>query len=100
SLLLCGGSPKKRKILPNARVMIHQPSGGFQGQATDIEIHTKEILDIKRRLNNIYVHHTGQPLKKIVDSMERDNFMSAEDALNFGIVDEIISPRDLNKDKK
>lgn len=93
SLLLCGGAPKKRYILPNARVMIHQPSGGYQGQATDIEIHAQEILKIKARLNDMYVHHTGQKLAAIQNGMERDNFMSAEEAQKFGIIDHIISHR-------
>ena len=73
--------------------MIHQPSGGYQGQATDIEIHTKEILSLKKRLNQIYVKHTGQKLPVIERSMERDNFMSAEEALKFGLIDEIVESR-------
>lgn len=93
SLLLTAGSKGKRYCLPNARLMIHQPSGGFQGQATDIEIHTKEILTMKKNLNNIYVKHTGQKLQVIEKSMERDNFMSAEKALKFGLIDKIISSR-------
>lgn len=93
SLLLTAGAKGKRFCLPNARVMIHQPSGGARGQATDIEIHTKEILNIKKRLNNIYVKHTGQKLSNVQRSMERDNFMSAEEALKFGLVDKIIESR-------
>lgn len=93
SLLLTAGEKGKRYCLPNARVMIHQPSGGFQGQATDIEIHAKEILELKARLNKMYVHHTGQKLSVVEKSMERDNFMSAEEALNFGLVDKIITER-------
>lgn len=93
SLLLTAGQKGKRFCLPNARVMIHQPSGGFQGQATDIEIHAKEILELKARLNKMYVHHTGQKLATVEKSMERDNFMSAEEALNFGLIDKIITER-------
>ncbi|MBO7243671.1 MAG: ATP-dependent Clp endopeptidase proteolytic subunit ClpP [Alphaproteobacteria bacterium] len=91
SLLLCCGAKGRRFALPNSRVMIHQPSGGFQGQATDIEIHAKEILSIKARLNQIYVEQTGQPLSVIEQAMERDNFMTAEEAKKFGLVDEVIS---------
>ena len=90
SLLLCCGEKGKRYALPNARVMIHQPSGGFQGQATDMEIHVKEILSIKARLNQIYVEQTGQKLSVIENAMERDNFMTAEEAKKFGLVDEVI----------
>lgn len=93
SLLLQAGAKGKRYCLPNSRIMIHQPSGGFQGQATDIEIHTKEILDTKKRLNNIYVKHTGQKLSVVEKNMERDNFMSAEEALKFGLIDKIITNR-------
>lgn len=93
SLLLAAGAPGKRYALPNARVMIHQPSGGFQGQATDIEIHAKEILSLKARLNQIYVKHTGQKLSMIEKNMERDNFMDAEAAKNFGIVDHVVDVR-------
>lgn len=93
SLLLMAGEPGMRYVTPNARVMIHQPSGGFQGQATDIEIHAQEILNLKKRLNNLYVKHTGQKLATVEKSMERDNFMSAEDALKFGLVDKIVDVR-------
>ncbi len=93
SLLLAAGAPGKRYALPNARVMIHQPSGGFQGQATDIEIHTKEILSLRARLNQIYVDHTGQKLDWIEDAMERDKFLSPEDAKQFGLVDEVVTQR-------
>ena len=86
SLLLAGGAKDKRFSLPNSRIMIHQPSGGFRGQATDIEIHAKEILDLKKRLNGIYAHHTGKKLKTIEDAMERDNFMSPEEALKVGLI--------------
>ena len=99
SLLLTAGEKGKRYVTPNARIMIHQPSGGYRGQATDIEIHAQEILNLKKRLNNLYVHHTGQKLPVIEKSMERDNFMSAEDALKFGLVDEILNARQI-KEKK
>lgn len=93
SLLLAAGAKGKRASLPNSRIMIHQPSGGFRGQATDIEIHAKEILSLKARLNHIYVKHTGKPLSEIENSMERDNFMDANTAKSFGIVDEIMEHR-------
>jgi ATP-dependent Clp protease, protease subunit len=93
SLLLCAGEPGMRYALPNARIMIHQPSGGFQGQATDIEIHAREILNLKARLNQIYVKHTGQKLSIIEKNMERDNFMTSEGAKEFGLVDQIIDKR-------
>ncbi|MDG4543960.1 MAG: ATP-dependent Clp endopeptidase proteolytic subunit ClpP [Rickettsiales bacterium] len=93
SLLLTAGAKGKRFILPNARVMIHQPSGGFQGQATDMEIHVKEILEIKKRLNQLYVKHTGKSLTVIEKAMERDNFMTAESAKEFGLVDKVITQR-------
>jgi ATP-dependent Clp protease protease subunit len=93
SLLLTAGAKGKRFILPNARVMIHQPSGGFQGQATDMEIHVKEILEIKKRLNQMYVKHTGKTLSVIEKAMERDNFMTAEAAKQFGLVDKVITSR-------
>lgn len=93
SLLLCCGAKSRRFALPNARVMIHQPSGGFQGQATDIEIHAKEILAIKARLNQIYVEQTGQSLETIERAMERDNFMTPEEAKKFGLIDEVIKCR-------
>ena len=93
SLLLTAGAKGKRFALPNARVMIHQPSGGAQGQATDIEIQAREILAMRARLNNIYVEHTGQPLDVIERSMERDNFMTGEDAKAFGLIDEVVTSR-------
>ncbi len=93
SLLLTAGEPGMRYATPNARVMIHQPSGGFRGQASDIEIHAQEILSLKRRLNQMYVKHTGQKLAAIEKSMDRDNFMSAEDAVKFGLIDSIVETR-------
>jgi ATP-dependent Clp protease protease subunit len=93
SLLLASGAKDLRFALPNARIMVHQPSGGFQGQATDIMLHAQEILNLKKRLNEIYVHHTGQALKKIEDALERDYFLTAEAAKDFGIVDKVIDRR-------
>jgi len=93
SFLLMAGAKGKRFALPNSRVMIHQPSGGAQGQATDIEIQAREILYIRERLNRIYVEHTGQPLEKIEADMERDRFMSAADAKAYGLVDEVLEKR-------
>lgn len=93
SLLLASGTASKRFCLPNARVMIHQPSGGFKGQATDIQIHAQETLKLKNRLNAIYAHHTGKSIKVVENSMERDNFMSPEEAVEFGLVDSILSKR-------
>ncbi len=93
SLLLAAGAPKKRFSLPNSRIMIHQPSGGFQGQASDIEIHAQEIISLKKRLNEIYVKHTGQKLSVIEKSMDRDNFMTADKAKEFGLIDEVIERR-------
>jgi len=93
SLLWCAGAKGKRFALPHARVMVHQPSGGFQGQVTDIEIHAKEILDTRQRLNEIYVKHTGQKIEVIEEALERDRFMSGPDAVKFGIIDEVVSKR-------
>ena len=93
SMLLAAGAKDLRFALPNARVMVHQPSGGFQGQATDIMLHAQEILNLKKRLNEIYVKHTGQPIKKIEDALERDYFLTAEGAKDFGIVDKVIPKR-------
>ena len=98
SLLLTAGAKGKRYSLPNSKVMIHQPSGGFQGQATDIEIHAKEILSTRSRLNEIYVKHTGQKLDKIEKAMERDNFMTPEEALSFGLIDEVVEKRPADQD--
>ncbi|TPX56542.1 hypothetical protein CcCBS67573_g09335 [Chytriomyces confervae] len=97
SLLLTAGEPGHRSILPNARVMVHQPSGGASGQATDVMIHAQEIIDVRKRLNLLYVDHTKQPLDVIERAMERDNFMSAQQALDFGIVDKIVTKLPLKK---
>src|SRR5512140_656692 len=93
SLLLAAGAKDQRFALPNARIMVHQPSGGFQGQATDIMLHAQEILNLKKRLNEIYVRHTGQSLKTVEDALERDKFLTAEGAMEFGIVDKVIEKR-------
>lgn len=94
SLLLAAGTKGKRYALPHARVMVHQPSGGAQGQATDILIHAEEILKLKKKLNAIYVKHTGQALSVVDDTLERDKFMSAHEAVDFGILDAVIDKRD------
>ena len=93
SFLLMAGAKGKRFALPNSRIMIHQPSGGAQGQATDIDIQAREILYIRERLNNLYVEHTGQPLKKVELDMERDRFMNAQDAKTYGLIDEVLDKR-------
>ena len=93
SLLLMAGAAGKRYCLPNARIMTHQPSGGFQGQATDIEIHAKEIINLRARLNGIYEKHTGQTAKQIEKIMERDTFMSPDEAKGLGLIDEVVTKR-------
>lgn len=93
SLLLTAGTVGKRYSLPNSRIMLHQPSGGFQGQAADIEIHAKEILDLRRRLNDIYVKHTGQEYEKIEKALDRDNFMTPQEAKDFGLLDHVVETR-------
>ena len=93
SLLLTAGEKGMRSSLPNSRIMVHQPSGGYQGQATDIMIHAEETLKLKRRLNEIYVKHTGQDLETVERALERDNFMSPEDAKEWGLIDEIVENR-------
>jgi ATP-dependent Clp protease protease subunit len=95
ALLLAGGAAGKRYCLPNSRVMIHQPLGGYQGQASDIDIHAREILSMRERLNRILAQHTGQTIEKIQQDTDRDNFLGAEDALNYGLVDKVISSRAL-----
>ena len=93
SLLLCAGEPEMRFSLPNSRIMVHQPSGGFQGQASDILRHAEDIMKIKRRLNEIYVKHTGQEYDTIEQTLDRDHFMSADEAKAFGIVDRVLDKR-------
>jgi ATP-dependent Clp protease protease subunit len=93
SLLLCAGEKDMRFALPNARILLHQPSGGFQGQASDIERHAEDIIRMKRRLNEVYVKHTGQPYELIETTLDRDYFMSAEQARDFGLVDQVITTR-------
>jgi ATP-dependent Clp protease protease subunit len=100
SLLLAGGAAGKRFALPNSRVMIHQPLGGFQGQASDIEIHAKEILVMKQKVNEILAKHTGKTLKKIEQDTDRDNFLNADEAKSYGIIDDILDSRDDTKDGK
>ncbi len=97
AVLLSGGAPGKRQALPNSRVMIHQVLGGFQGQASDIEIHTKEILSIKKRLNEILAHHTGQKVDKVAKDSDRDNFMSPTDAKKYGLIDDVVDSRSAKK---
>ena len=94
SLLLGAGTKKKRYSLPHARIMVHQPSGGVQGQASDIQIHANEILTIRKKLNEIYVHHTGQNIKKIEEYLDRDSFMGPEEAKTFGLIDRIVNKRE------
>ena len=93
ALLLAAGAPGKRYSLPNSRVMIHQPSGGFQGQASDIEIHAREILAVRQRLNEIFVHHSGQDLATIEKAVERDKFLTPEESKEFGLIDEVVDKR-------
>ncbi len=93
SLLLAGGEPGHRSALPNARIMLHQPSGGFQGQASDIERHAEDIVKMKRRLNEVYVKHTGKPYDVIERTLDRDYFMTAEEAKEFGLIDTVMTPR-------
>jgi ATP-dependent Clp protease, protease subunit len=97
ALLLAAGAKNKRYALPHARVMIHQPAGGFQGQATDIDIQAKEIMKVKENINNILTKHTGQPLEKVRNDTERDFFMSSQEALEYGIIDKVIAKRELQE---
>ena len=93
SLLLAGGTPGKRSALPNSRILVHQPSGGFQGQASDIQIHAREALELRRRVEEIYAHHTGKPVEEISEALERDRFFTPEQAADFGLVDRVMSYR-------
>ena len=93
ALLLTGGAKGKRHALPHSRIMVHQPSAGFQGQATDIDIHAKEVLELKRRLNKIMARHTGQTVEQIETDLERDNFMGGEDAVDYGLIDTVLEQR-------
>ncbi len=93
ALLLAGGAKGKRHALPHSRIMVHQPSAGFQGQATDIDIHAKEVLELKRRLNKIMARHTGQTVEQIEIDLERDNFMGGEDAVDYGLIDTVLEQR-------
>jgi ATP-dependent Clp protease protease subunit len=95
SLILAGGADGKRAALPNARILIHQPSSGFQGQSTDIEIHAREVLELRRRTEEIYARHTGQTLEQLHDDMERDRFFSAAEAVDYGLVDRVVEERKL-----
>jgi ATP-dependent Clp protease protease subunit len=99
SLLLNGGAKGKRMALPNARILIHQPSGGFQGQATDIEIHAKETLDLRDRIDSIYAKHTGKSKKQVREDMERDRFFKAPEAVEYGLIDRVIEQRELEQRK-
>ncbi len=100
SLLLAAGNKDMRFALPNSRIMLHQPSGGYQGQVTDIMIHAKEVESLKRRLNEIYVHHTGKDIQTIENALERDNFLTAEAAKDFGIIDKVLEKRPPVSDSK
>ncbi|NOT84816.1 MAG: ATP-dependent Clp endopeptidase proteolytic subunit ClpP [Methylococcaceae bacterium] len=99
ALLLTGGAKGKRYCLPHSRMMIHQPLGGYQGQASDIDIHAREILSIRDKLNKVLAHHTGQPIEKIQQDTDRDNFLSAQDSVNYGLIDAVLTSRELNTDK-
>ena len=93
SLLLAGGAPGKRLVLPNARVLIHQPSGGFEGQSSDIQIHAQEVLNLRKRVDEIYAHHTGQDLERVHDDMERDRYFTPAEAREYGLVDRVVNGR-------
>jgi ATP-dependent Clp protease protease subunit len=97
SLLLAGGAPGKRMALPNSRILIHQPSGGFEGQSSDIEIHAKEILKLRERLDGIYVKHTGQSQERIKEDMERDKFFQPDAAVEYGLIDRVIESHDFKE---
>ncbi|MCW3027427.1 MAG: ATP-dependent Clp protease, proteolytic subunit ClpP [Solirubrobacterales bacterium] len=97
SLLLAGGAPGKRSALPNSRILIHQPSGGFEGQSTDVEIHAREILELREHIDEIYSRHTGQPLERVHDDMDRDRYFTAEQARDYGLIDRVIASHELTR---
>jgi ATP-dependent Clp protease protease subunit len=97
SLLLTGGAPGKRMALPNSRILIHQPSGGFEGQSTDVEIHAREILELRRHIDAIYARHTGEQLERVHDDMDRDRYFTAEQAREYGLIDRVISSHELTR---
>jgi ATP-dependent Clp protease protease subunit len=97
SLLLAGGAPGKRMALPNSRILIHQPSGGFQGQSADVEIHAREVLYLRERIDKIYARHSGQPVERVHEDMDRDRFFTGAEACEYGLVDRVISARDLQR---
>jgi ATP-dependent Clp protease, protease subunit len=97
SLLLAGGAPGKRMALPSSRILIHQPSGGFEGQSADIEIHAREILDLRAHIDGIYARHTGQPIERVHDDMDRDRYFTAEQARDYGLVDRVIASHELTR---
>jgi ATP-dependent Clp protease, protease subunit len=100
SLLLAGGAPGKRMALPNSRILIHQPSGGFSGQSTDIEIHAREVLTLRERIDEIYAQHTGQSLERVHSDMERDRFFSGSDAVGYGLVDRVLAQREVPRGRR
>ncbi|MCP4936559.1 MAG: ATP-dependent Clp protease proteolytic subunit [bacterium] len=100
SLLLCAGSKDMRFALPNARIMVHQPSGGFQGQVSDIERHAEDIVKMKRRLNEVYVEHTDQEYEMIEKTLDRDHFMTAQEAMEFGLIDKVLTKREVSPDEE
>ena len=97
SLIVMGGAPGKRMALPNARLLIHQPSGGFQGQSSDVEIHAREMLETRRRLEQIYASHTGQPPEQLREDMDRDRFFSPEEAIEYGLIDKVVERQELRR---
>jgi ATP-dependent Clp protease protease subunit len=97
SLLLTGGAPGKRSALPNSRILIHQPSGGFEGQSTDVAIHAREILELREHIDDIYSRHTGQPLERVHDDMDRDRYFTAEQAREYGLIDRVIASHELTR---
>jgi ATP-dependent Clp protease protease subunit len=97
SLLLTGGAPGKRMALPNSRILIHQPSGGFEGQSTDVEIHAREILELRTHIDAIYARHTGQPVERVHDDMDRDRYFTAEQAHDYGLIDRVIASHELTR---